>query len=141
MIIFAKLQKKAKFLHKENSNNLKNTIMKKLFTITFLFLGFMFIASGLFAQKVYSCDYKSDADVKVYVSTYKSDADLVVYKCDYKSDASGNKGLWYFCDYKSDADKKIYFCDYKSDADIVIYFSDYKSDAEWRNTSKQHLMY
>lgn len=84
--------------------------------------------SSVFAQKVYSCEYKSDAD-------------LVVYKCDYSSDASGNAGLWYFCDYKSDAKKTIYFCDYKSDADLVIYFADYKSDAGWKNSSKQSLMY
>jgi len=92
------------------------------------------------AQTVYSCKYKSDADVKVYVAQYKSDADLVVYKCNYKSDAQGNKGLWYFVDYKSDAKKKIYFVDYKSDADIVIYFSTYKSDAGWRNNSKRYKM-
>ena len=60
--------------------------------MSFLFL-FSFVAS---AQKVYSCEYKSDADVKVYVATYKSDADLVVYKCNYQSDATDNKGLWYF---------------------------------------------
>lgn len=32
------------------------------------------IVSG-YSQKVYSCEYKSDADVKVYVAAYKSDAD------------------------------------------------------------------
>ena len=80
------------------------------------------------AQTVYSCDYKSDAD-------------LVVYKCSYKSDATGNNGLWYFVNYRSDAKKKIFFVNYKSDADLVIYFTSYKSEAGWRNKSKQHLMF
>ncbi len=47
----------------------------------------------VFSQAVYSCEYKSDADVKIYVTKYKSDADLVVYKCTYKSDAEGNPPL------------------------------------------------
>ncbi len=67
---------------------------------------------GAKAQTVYSCQYKSEADVKVHVTKYKSEADLVVYKCKYKSEA-----------------------------DIVIYFTDYKSEAGWRNNSKKHLMY
>ena len=36
---------------------------------------------GAKAQTVYSCQYKSEADVKVHVTKYKSEADLVVYKC------------------------------------------------------------
>lgn len=82
----------------------------------------------IFAQKVYSCQYKSDADVKVYVSQYKSDADLVVYETKWKSEATDNSGIWYFCEYKSDAD-------------IVIYFSKFKSDAGWKKNEKKHLMY
>ena len=39
------------------------------------------------AQTVYSCDYRSDADVKIYVADYKSDADLVIYFTNYKSEA------------------------------------------------------
>ena len=115
--------------------------MKKGIALFVLFLVAAFMSSGVFAQKVYSCQYKSDADVKVYVSQYKSDADLVVYETKYKSEATDNSGIWYFCEYKSDADKKIYFCDYKSDADIVIYFSKYKSDAGWKKNEKKHLMY
>jgi hypothetical protein len=112
--------------------------MKNFFVIILIIcLG---ITKG-FAQKVYSCEYKSDADVKVYVTQYKSDADLVVYKCTYSSDAVENKGLWYFCTYKSDAKKKIFFVDYKSDADIVIYFSEYKSDAGWRNKTKMYWIH
>ena len=80
------------------------------------------------AQVVYSTQYSSDANIKVYVTQYKSDADLVVYKCQYKSDADGNTGLWYFTEYSSDAKKKLYF-------------TQYKSDAEWKNKSKQQLMY
>jgi hypothetical protein len=116
----------------------KNNPMKKLMM---LFAFMMLVTIAAKAQKVYSCEYKSDADVKVYVSEYKSDADLVVYRCSYSSDASGNDGLWYFCDYKSDAHKTIFFCDYKSDADIVIYFSEYKSDAGWQNSNKKYLFY
>ena len=33
---------------------------------------------GAKAQTVYSCQYKSEADVKVHVTKYKSEADLVV---------------------------------------------------------------
>lgn len=115
-------------------------LMRKAITFFILFL-ISAISSGAFAQKVYSCQYKSDADVKVFVSEYKSDADLVVYETKYRSDANGNTGVWYFCEYKSDADTKIFFCDYKSDADIVIYFSKYKSDAGWKKNEKKHLMY
>ena len=85
--------------------------MKKLLiTLVLALIGVA--ASG---QTVYSCDYKSDAQVKVYVTKYKSDADLVVYKTNYKSDADANKGIWYFVKYKS--------------------------DAGWKNNSKKHLMY
>ncbi|MEI6347323.1 MAG: DUF6150 family protein [Bacteroidota bacterium] len=127
----------------QQSNQLKNEkIMKKEMKTLFVALGFLFLFIGSStAQKVFSCQYKSDAKVKVYVAQYKSDADLVVYKCQYKSDASGNDGLWFFCDYKSDADKTIFFCDYKSDADLVIYFAEYKSDAGWKNSSKKSLLY
>ena len=105
--------------------------MKKiLITLVLALIGVA--ASG---QTVYSCDYKSDAQVKVFVTKYKSDADLVVYKTNYKSDADANKGIWHFVKYKSDAKKKIYF------VDLVVFFTDYKSDAGWRNNSKKHLMY
>jgi len=116
----------------------KTKPMKTVVAFFAIFFAFALVAKS---QVVYSCEYKSDAQVKVYVADYKSDADLVVYKCSYKSDATGNDGLWYFAEYKSDANKTIYFCDYKSDADLVIYFADYKSDAGWQNSSKKHLMY
>ena len=59
------------------------------------------------AQKVYSTQYASDAQVKVFVCDYASDADLVVYKAQYSSDAGDNNGVWFFTDYASDAKKKI----------------------------------
>ena len=83
--------------------------MKKGIIVVVLFIVTAIMSSSVFAQKVYSCQYKSDADVKVYVSQYKSDADLVVYETKYKSEARDNSGIWYFCEYKSDADIKIYF--------------------------------
>ena len=67
--------------------------MKKILIILVLAL----IGVAASGQTVYSCDYKSDAQVKVYVTKYKSDADLVVYKTNYKSDADANKGPT--CDY------------------------------------------
>ena len=99
--------------------------MKKLIVaIVFCLCAFF----GAKAQTIYSCQYRSDADVKVYVTNYKSEADLVVYRCDYRSDANGNDGLWYFVKYKSDAKKRIYFVNYRS-------------EAGWRDKSKQYLFY
>ena len=113
----------------------------KLFSV-FTLLTFVLIFSYTAqAQKVFSADYKSNADITVFVVDYKSNADLVVYKCDYSSSATGNDGLWYFEDYKSNADKVIFFVDYASNADLKIYFAEYKSNAGWKNKAKQHLMY
>ena len=39
------------------------------------------MSPGIFAQKVYSCQYKSDADVKVFVSQYKSAIDKLYSQC------------------------------------------------------------
>ncbi len=124
-----------------SSSKKQKTMKKTIITFVSVLFFILFSIGKSTAQKVYSCQYKSDAKVKVFVAQYKSDADLVVYKCQYKSDASGNNGLWFFCEYKSDADKTIFLCDYKSDADLIIYFSDYKSDAGWKNSSKKQLMY
>lgn len=132
---------KVSFRNNFCQSNKNSNIMKDLSKISLFMIAMLIGLSAANAQKVFSCDYKSDAKVKVYVADYKSDADLVVYKCSYASDASGNDGLWYFCDYKSDAKVTIYFCDYKSDADLIIYFAEYKSDAGWKNTSKKHLLY
>ncbi len=102
-----------------------------------IIVALMAFGIGAKAQTVYSCQYKSEADVKVHVTKYKSETDLVVYKCKYKSEAEDNKGLWFFVKYKSEAKKKLFFVNYKSEADIVIYFTDYKSEAGWRNNSKK----
>lgn len=96
---------------------------------------------GAQAQIVYSCNHKSEAEIKVYVSRYKSEADLVVYRCRYRGEAEGNRGLWYFASYKSEAKKRVYITDYKSEADLIVCFTEYRSDAGWRNRSKMHLMY
>lgn len=135
------IEKKYAFLPSQFLNAIlyfKIIPMKRIIILlVFIFLG----VSAASAQKVYSCNYRSDADVKVYVTEYKSDADLIVYKCDYRSDAQGNHGYWYFVEYRSDADKKIYFTDYRSEADLKIYFTEYRSEAGWKNKEKQHLMY
>ena len=52
-----------------------------------IIVALMALGIGAKAQTVYSCQYKSEADVKVHVTKYKSEADLVVYKCKYKSEA------------------------------------------------------
>ncbi len=91
------------------------------------------------AQKVFACQYKSEAGVKVFVTTNKSEADLIVYKVTSKSEAVANKGLWFFVSTKSEAEEKIFFTQYKSEAEVVIYFSEYKSDAGWKNNSKKPL--
>ena len=46
----------------------------------FSFILFGFLLQISFAQKIYSTDWKSDADVKVFVTEWKSDPDLIVYK-------------------------------------------------------------
>ena len=62
---------------------------------TILFLLFLACFS-LFskAQKVFSVDYESQADVKVFVVEYASQADLKVFKVDYSSQAGKNDGAW-----------------------------------------------
>ena len=87
-----------------------------------------FSAETLSAQKMFSVDYESRAD-------------LLVYKEDYESRADGNDGHWFFVKYESRADKTIYFVDYESRADLKVFFVEYESRAGWRNKSKQHLLY
>lgn len=100
-----------------------------------------FLPSFTQAQKVYSVDYPSQADVKVFVVRYPSQADLMVYKVKYESQAGRNDGRWFFTKYPSQAEKKIFFVDYESQADLKIYFVQYESQAGWKNASKRHLMY
>ena len=47
------------------------------------------------SQKIFSTDYKSQADINVFVTDYESQADLKVYKVDYPSQARGNEGNWF----------------------------------------------
>lgn len=114
--------------------------MKYRCILQFLFLLLLF-SNTANAQKVFSTDYASQADIKVFVVDYESKADLCVYKVKYDSQATGNQGLWSFVNYASQADKKIFFADYASQADLLIYFVDYQSQGEWRNNSKKQLMY
>ncbi|MDC0571063.1 DUF6150 family protein, partial [Flavobacteriaceae bacterium] len=73
-------------------------------------IALLFLVSKLaVAQKIFSVDYASQADIKVFVVDYQSQADLCVYKVDYESQTKGNQGLWYFVDYKSQSDKTIFF--------------------------------
>ena len=111
--------------------------MKKL-----LFLTVCLLISGITkAQKVFTVEYSSQADVKIFVVDYESQADLCVYKVDYSSQTGKNDGNWFFVDYSSQADKKIFFTDYSSQADVLIYFVDYKSQAKWKKKEKIHLFY
>ena len=110
--------------------------VKTLFVMVFLS-----VAMSGNAQKVFSVDYASQADVKVFVVDYMSQADLCVYRVNYASQATGNSGAWFWVDYESQADKKIFFVDYESQADLKIYFVEYSSQSEWKNRSKMHLMY
>ena len=49
--------------------------MKKLIITTILCLSALFSAKG---QTVFTCEYRTEADVKVYVTNYRNEADLVV---------------------------------------------------------------
>ena len=56
---------------------------------------FLLLVDFTYAQKVFSVDYESRADVKVFVVDYESRADLLVYKVDYESRAGKNDGKWF----------------------------------------------
>ena len=64
--------------------------MKNLFILATMLL--MCISAN--AQKVYTEDVASRADIKVYVETVESRADLLVYKESVASRATGNEGVW-----------------------------------------------
>ena len=99
-------------------------IMRNILFILFILL----FAVTAKAQKVFSVEYASQADVKVFVAEYESRSDLSVYKVDYESRAGKNDGNWFFVDYASQAD-------------VIIYFAEYSSRAGWRNKEKKHLFY
>ena len=121
-------------------NKYKSTPEEKMKHLLIITIALLF-AGKIEAQKIYSVDYQSQADVKVFVVDYESQADLKVYKVKYESQAGKNDGKWYFVKYESQADVKIYFVDYESQADLKIFFVDYESQAGWRNKEKKHLMY
>jgi lipocalin len=93
------------------------------------------------AQKVYSTNYKYQADVKVYVTDKEYRADLLVYRTDREHHAKDNNGVWYFCKSAYQADRKIYFVDNEYQADLVIFFTDKEYRTGWKDASKKHLMY
>jgi hypothetical protein len=137
----ASAEMRALFIFKDNFcifllNYLKQNFMKQVFILLLLFFGLKFNA-----QKVFSTQYSSQAEVKVFVCQYESQADLKVYKVEYESQASGNEGKWFFTKYGSQAKKKIYFVETESSADLKIFFVKYSSSAGWRNNAKKHLMY
>lgn len=131
--------------HSANSNPStyeKHAItLLQIVTMTLVCFFLMFAPAEGSAQKIFSVDYQSQADVKVFVVKYESQADLKVFKVKYQSQATGNNGKWFFVDYVSQADKKIFFVPYESQADLKIFFVNYESQAGWRNASKKHLMY
>ena len=127
---------KLRFYNSFNPQNLSE--MKKLCFLTLVLCCAVNLTK---AQKVFSVDYESQADVKVFVVDYESQADLLVYKVSYESQAGNNDGKWFFTDYESQAKKKIYFVKYESQADLKIYFCKYESQAGWKNSSKKQLMF
>jgi len=98
-------------------------------------------ASQANAQKVFSVDYASQAEVKVFVARYENQADLKVFRVKYENQAGQNDGKWYFTGYANQAQKRIIFVDYENQADLKIFFVDYENQAGWRNNAKKSLMY
>ena len=111
--------------------------MKKMLFLTLCLM----ISSIIKAQKIFSVDYASQADIKIYVADYESMSDLSVFKVDYESRAGKNDGNWFFVEYVSKADKKIFFVEHSSQADIIIFFVDYSSRAGWNKKEKIHFFY
>ena len=126
---------------KSRAENHELGIMRAALLPLLVLFSLVFSADSAMAQKIFSVDYESRADVKVFVVDYESRADLLVFKEEYESRADGNDGHWFFVEYESRADKKIFFVDYESRADLKIFFVEYESRAGWKNKSKQHLLY
>ena len=112
--------------------------MKNVFFLIFMSL---FLSPYCQAQKVYSVEYESQADVKVFVVDYENQSDLKVFRVKYSNQAGKNTGKWFFTKYSNQADKNIFFVNYQNQADLKVYFVKYENQAGWRNKSKQHLMY
>jgi hypothetical protein len=77
-------------MEKNNHQKTNSSTMKKIIIICILSIAFNFKLS---AQKVFSVDYSSQADLKVFVVKYESQADLNVYKVKYQS-FSNNQPLF-----------------------------------------------
>ena len=56
-----------------------------------LLISLMAWSFNAMAQKVFTVDYASQADVELFVVDYASQADLCVFKVDYASRAKGNE--------------------------------------------------
>jgi hypothetical protein len=132
--VFTSQISKVEEVYTEMNDSLWNGMIRRLFFIVV----FGCIALNSNAQKVFSVEYESRADVKVFVVDYESRADLLVYKEEYESRAKGNEGNWFFVEYESRADKKVFFVEYESRADVKIYFVEYESRAGWKNKEKIH---
>mgnify|MGYP006092692099 CR=1 FL=1 len=124
-------------IQKSRNNNLKCNRMKNLLILSTILFSFNFAN----AQKIYTENVASRADIIVYVETVASRADLIVFKEDVASRATGNQGVWYFESVKSRANKSIYFENVASRADLKICFTSVKSRAGWKNSSKKSLLY
>jgi len=111
--------------------------MKKIFLISYLLL----IVVSINAQKVYSVNYKNQADITVYVVEYENQADLKVYKVKYQNQVGKNDGKWFFTQNFTQAKKRIFFVNYPNQADLKIYFVKYENQAGWKNMSKKSLLY
>ena len=69
-----------------------------------LILAILLLTNGVAnAQKVYSVDYETQADVKIFVVKYENQADLKVYKVKYETQAGNNDGKWFFTKYRTHA--------------------------------------
>jgi hypothetical protein len=110
--------------------------MNRFLRVSLLFL---LLSPALYAQRVFSVPYESQADVKVFVAEYESEADLKVYKVQYESQTGKNNGRWFFTEYASQAEKQIFFVEYKSQADVVIFYVRHESQAGWRTEAKMHF--
>ena len=113
----------------------------RLMKQVFILLLSTFCVFHLKAQKVFSVDYATQADVKVFVVKYETQADLKVFNVDYDTQAGQNDGKWFFTKYATQASKKIFFVDYETQADVKVFFVKYSTQAGWRNAAKRHYFY
>ena len=125
----------------ESAHSQSRTRIRFGMRVIAILVSVLLMSQTAFAQKIFSVEYESRADVKVFVVDYESRADLLVFKEEYESRADGNEGHWFFAEYESRADKKVFFVDYESRADVNIFFVEYESRAGWCNKEKIHFFY